>query len=126
MMSAAPDRPTRAVPPSAASGGEPWRTRGLAPLLAHRSATLGLVVAVTVALLGLVGWRYHEVRLDNEDLVARRATERANAVASQLRDTIAATLLQADVMHGMARLVTEARLSGNTAPARADRPERRR
>ena len=59
---------------------------------------------------------------DNDALFARRAAERANALASQLRDTIAATLLQADVMHGMARLVTEARLAGNAAAEAALRP----
>ena len=121
-MSTAPDRPPPAAPPQAASGGEPWHIGALARLSSHRSAMLVLLVVVTVALLSLVGWRYHEVRRDNEALVAGRATERANAMASQLRDTIAATLLQADVMHGMARLVTEARLSGNITAEAALRP----
>ena len=121
-MSTAPDRPTPAAPPQAAPVGEPWHIVALARLSAHRSAMLVLLVVVTVALVGLVGWRYHEVRRDNEAMFARRATERANAMASQLRDTIAATLLQADVMNGMARLVTEARLSGNANAEAGLRP----
>ena len=121
-MSAEPDRPTFAAPPQGTPVGEPWHMGALARLSSHNSATVVLLVVVTVALVTLVGWRYHEIRRDNEALVAGRAAERTNAMASQLRDTIAATLLQADVMQGMARLVTEARLSGNANAEAALRP----
>jgi PAS domain S-box-containing protein len=111
-----------AAPPQATAGGR-WRRIGsLARSFPHGSTTLLLLLVLIAALLGLVNWRYYEVNRDNDELFARRATERANAIASQLRDTIAATLLQADTMHGMARLVTEARLSGNSAAETALRP----
>jgi hypothetical protein len=84
-------------------------------LLRFRSATLALPLDLTAILPGLLSWRYQEARRDNEERFARRAGERANAIASQLSDTIAATLLQADALHDIARLVTEARLSGDTA-----------
>ena len=94
----------------------------LAGLSRRRAGILVLLVLVTLGLLGLVNWRYREVQHDNEALFARRATERANAVASQLCDTIVATLLQADVIQALARLMTEARLAGDTNAEAALRP----
>ena len=94
----------------------------VASLSRQRAGLLVLLVLVTLGLLGLVNWRYREVQRDNEALFARRASERANAGASQLSDTIAATLLQADVMQAMARLMTEARLAGDTNAEAALRP----
>jgi PAS domain S-box-containing protein len=104
-----------AAPPPVKPSG--WRRLfgSLAGWLRYRSATLALLLVPPAVLLGLVSWRYQEVQRDNEQLFARRASERANAIAAQLDDTIAATLSQANALHDIARLVTEARLSRDTA-----------
>ena len=75
-------------------------------------ATVALAAALA---LGLVAWRYQTVVRENEALVARRATERANVFAGLLGDSIAATLRQAAALHDIAGLLTEARLTGDAA-----------
>ncbi len=80
--------------------------------LQRRAGALTLLGVATLALVGLITWRYQEVSTENESAAARRATERAHAIANGLHDTVAATLLQADTKHDLARLLTEARLAG--------------
>lgn len=96
-------------PKSGPSRARPFIGRWSARMLAG----FGLLALGVVVIMGLVLWRYHAIRIRNEEQVVQRASERANALASTLADTLGATILRVDAMHGLARLLTEARLAGD-------------
>ena len=81
---------------------------------ASRIALYAALVAITLLAIGLVSARYRTLTRENEELAAARATERASALAGLLSESIAATLRQADTLHGLAHLLTQARLAGDT------------
>lgn len=71
------------------------------------------MIALTALLaISLVSWRYWQATRDNEIIVAKRATERADTLAGLFADTIGATLRQATALHNLAGLLTEAQLAG--------------
>ena len=74
-------------------------------------ATLGIVGLAAIGIFALVLWRYHAITTQAEERAALRASERAYALASVLADTLTATFLQAESMHGLARRLTDARLA---------------
>ena len=93
------------------------RSNALRRLLGSPAAHLSLIAAAAILLMLLVDWRYRAVSRDNEALAHERLVERATALSALLADTVAATLGQVDVLHGLAAQVTEARMSGRSYSA---------
>lgn len=83
-------------------------------LPSYRAGLLVLLAIITVSLLGLVSYRYNTIEREAGALTDRHAGERAVAIASLLRDSIASTIRQADFIHDIAAQMTQARRSGNT------------
>ena len=88
------------------------RSNALRRLLGSPAAHLGLIAAAAILLMLLVDWRYHAISRDNEALAHERLVERATALSALLADTVAATLGQVDVLHGIAGQVTTAMMAG--------------
>ena len=79
------------------------------------SAAVAVAVfgAVVVVLLALFGLRYVQLSAENEAQAEAMAIARGNSVATQIRDSLGATLRQASVTHELAGMVTQAHLRGD-------------
>ncbi len=98
------------------AGNPPGRRPGgaLAYAAAHGTISNLVLVFTALLLLAVLDWHYYTDSRDNEALIDRRGTERAESLASLLRDNVAATIAQADALHGIARLLTAARMQRDT------------
>ena len=78
-------------------------------------AGLAVLSGLVIVLLVLLGLRYTEKAAETAEAADAAAVQRANAVATQLHDSLAAIWLKAKVTHDIARLVTQAHLTGDRA-----------